>query len=150
MNRTPIVLAALVACAAPAAAATQQIHVFLHSEPLHIAPEAMSGAVGDVLELTVENPVEGTGPHDLVVDGYGVRTPLLDPGNSVPVTVALDKAGTYEYYCSVPGHKEGGMVGTLVVRGGDAGPAGENGSPTTALVGAIVALALTALWVRRK
>ena len=23
--------------------------------------------------------------------------------------------GTYEYYCNVPGHKEAGMVGTLIV-----------------------------------
>jgi uncharacterized cupredoxin-like copper-binding protein len=23
--------------------------------------------------------------------------------------------GTYEFYCSIPGHRESGMVGTLVV-----------------------------------
>jgi plastocyanin len=26
------------------------------------------------------------------------------------------KAGTYTYYCSVPGHRAGGMVGTLTVQ----------------------------------
>ncbi|MGI8484578.1 MAG: plastocyanin/azurin family copper-binding protein [Thermomicrobiales bacterium] len=26
------------------------------------------------------------------------------------------KAGTYQYYCSVPGHKEAGMVGKLTVK----------------------------------
>ena len=25
------------------------------------------------------------------------------------------KAGTYTYYCSVPGHEDGGMHGTLIV-----------------------------------
>jgi uncharacterized cupredoxin-like copper-binding protein len=27
-----------------------------------------------------------------------------------------EKPGAYEYVCTVPGHKEGGMVGTLTVQ----------------------------------
>lgn len=56
--------------------------------------------------------------HDLVVSGPGVaanaKTPLLSPGTSGTVTVALS-AGNYTLYCSVPGHRAAGMVAKLSV-----------------------------------
>ncbi|HYN87783.1 MAG TPA: plastocyanin/azurin family copper-binding protein [Ardenticatenaceae bacterium] len=36
-------------------------------------------------------------------------------GQTGQVTFTVEQPGTYEFYCSVPGHKEAGMVGTLVV-----------------------------------
>jgi uncharacterized cupredoxin-like copper-binding protein len=53
---------------------------------------------------------DGKIPHDLVVKGAGVneKTPLIDAGQSSSVKVDL-KPGTYDLYCSVPGHKEAGM-----------------------------------------
>ena len=35
-------------------------------------------------------------------------------GGSKPLSLIL-KAGTYTFYCSVPGHRQGGMEGTLTV-----------------------------------
>jgi uncharacterized cupredoxin-like copper-binding protein len=49
--------------------------------------------------------------HDLVVKGPGVndeKTPVIDGGKNAKLTVDL-KSGTYELYCSVPGHKQAGM-----------------------------------------
>jgi plastocyanin len=40
-------------------------------------------------------------------------TPTFN-GGSKSVTLSL-KAGTYTFFCSVPGHRAGGMVGTLTV-----------------------------------
>jgi len=59
---------------------------------------------------------DGKIPHDLVVNGEGVKrgTPLIDPGQSKSLKVDL-KAGTYDVYCSVPGHKQAGMDLTLTV-----------------------------------
>jgi plastocyanin len=53
---------------------------------------------------------EGKVPHNLVVKGAGVQeaTPDLGPGKSESLTVEL-KPGSYEFYCSIPGHKQLGM-----------------------------------------
>jgi len=42
------------------------------------------------------------------------RTELVADGSES--TTADLKPGTYQYYCSVPGHREAGMEGTLVVK----------------------------------
>jgi uncharacterized cupredoxin-like copper-binding protein len=67
-------------------------------------------------KVTFEVKNDGKIPHDLVVEGNGVKakTPLLDAGESKTLEVDL-KPGTYDVYCSVPGHKEAGMDVKLTV-----------------------------------
>lgn len=55
------------------------------------------------------------GFHDWVVDEFGAATDQVRPGTPTSVTFVADKAGTYEYYCSVGNHKDMGMVGKLIV-----------------------------------
>jgi uncharacterized cupredoxin-like copper-binding protein len=59
---------------------------------------------------------DGKVPHDLVVEGEGLdeKTPTLDGGKSGSLTVEL-KPGTYDLYCSIPGHKQLGMDTKLTV-----------------------------------
>ena len=60
-------------------------------------------------ELDLTN--DGPSPHNLTIKGPGVSnaaTPTIGRGKTAKVDVAL-KAGTYEFYCSVPGHKQLGM-----------------------------------------
>ncbi len=63
---------------------------------------------------TIELKNKGTIEHDLKIDALKVETGNVAPGSSKSVSADL-KAGTYEFYCSIPGHKEAGMVGTLEV-----------------------------------
>ena len=54
---------------------------------------------------------DGQIPHDLTIDGPGVsdeKTSVIGPGKTAKLTVEL-KSGDYDFYCSVPGHKQAGM-----------------------------------------
>jgi plastocyanin len=63
--------------------------------------------------ITMDNP--SSVPHAVEVEGKGVEeeTKTLTNGTA-DVTVDL-KAGKYEFYCPVDGHRESGMEGTLTV-----------------------------------
>ncbi len=62
----------------------------------------------------VENAGKVT--HNLTVNGPGGKkaTPDLTSGSSGSVTVALVR-GTYDFFCSVPGHKQLGMDAKVTV-----------------------------------
>jgi uncharacterized cupredoxin-like copper-binding protein len=54
---------------------------------------------------------DGKIPHDLTIDGPGVskaHTPVINGGQHATLKVKLS-AGEYDFYCSVPGHKQLGM-----------------------------------------
>ncbi|MBE2320290.1 c-type cytochrome [Solirubrobacter sp. CPCC 204708] len=55
-------------------------------------------------------------PHNIAVDGNGLdeKGPVVEAGGVSEITVDL-QPGEYSFYCSVPGHREGGMEGTLTV-----------------------------------
>ena len=64
-------------------------------------------------ELHIVN--EGKVPHDLVVAGPGKGIPEIHAGAEMDLDLGELPAGTYEIYCSVPGHAAAGMVGELQV-----------------------------------
>jgi plastocyanin len=74
-------------------------------------PEITIPANTDV-QLTVVN--EGMLQHNFVIDDPAFSSGALNSGESATITLNLPP-GTYQYYCSIPGHKEAGMVGTLIV-----------------------------------
>lgn len=54
-------------------------------------------------------------PHNIAIDNPDpVEGEVVMDGAVSEITVDLEP-GTYEYYCSVPGHRQGGMKGTLTV-----------------------------------
>ena len=77
-----------------------------------ISPSAITA------ETTLAVTNNGAMAHDLVIVGTGIETPMLNPGQSASLDVSALAAGTYEVICSVGGHKEAGMVGTLTVGAG--------------------------------
>lgn len=66
---------------------------------------------GDRVRVTVTNT---KGMHDFVIDEFGVKqeTPLNE---KTVIEFTADKAGTFEYYCSKPGHRARGQWGKLIV-----------------------------------
>lgn len=67
---------------------------------------------GDKVKITFQD--EG-GTHDLTIDEFGVRSKRITTGEKETLEFVADKTGSFSYYCSVPGHRASGMVGTLVV-----------------------------------
>lgn len=54
--------------------------------------------------------------HDFVVNGPGVankKIVTVRGGKSATGKLVLPKAGTYQFYCSIPGHRAAGMRGTI-------------------------------------
>jgi plastocyanin len=55
-------------------------------------------------------------PHDISIgDGVDKKGKQVTNGGTSKVSVKL-KPGTYTFYCSVPGHEQAGMKGTLTVK----------------------------------
>jgi plastocyanin len=65
--------------------------------------------------ITIHLTNDASVPHDVAIEGNGVdeKSDTVTSGD-VSLTVELE-AGEYTFYCSVPGHREGGMEGTLTV-----------------------------------
>lgn len=55
------------------------------------------------------------GEHDLVIPELGLGTDLISGGERDSFTHTFEETGEYEFLCSVPGHSEQGMTGTLEV-----------------------------------
>jgi plastocyanin len=67
-------------------------------------------------EVTISMVNEGDLPHNVAIEGNGVDEvgEIVQNGGTSTVTANLEP-GEYTFYCSVPGHREGGMEGTLTV-----------------------------------
>jgi plastocyanin len=72
---------------------------------------AQAGAV------TIKSQNKSSIDHDISIEGNGVdeNGPVVKNGGTSEVKVTL-KPGEYTFYCSVPGHREGGMEGKLTVK----------------------------------
>jgi nitrite reductase (NO-forming) len=65
-------------------------------------------------DVVVSLPNEGQLEHNFVIDELNIASETIPGGETTSVTINA-AAGEYEYYCSIPGHREAGMVGTLTV-----------------------------------
>jgi len=82
---------------------------------LRFDPTTVTITAGDTVNLALVN--DGRAFHDLTIPALGF---LLDAeaGGETSGSLTVDEPGTYEFECSVPGHAEAGMRGTLIVESG--------------------------------
>jgi FtsP/CotA-like multicopper oxidase with cupredoxin domain len=76
-------------------------------------------------ELTISVTNDGQAPHTFAVDtGSGVKeTPQLEPGAAATLVVPPLQPGEYRIFCTIPGHEDLGMSGSLTVSAGGAASA---------------------------
>jgi len=74
-------------------------------------PKAMTAKAGHVT-FQVKN--SGSVEHNFIIEGTSIKLEGIQPGQTKPVSATL-AAGTYKVLCTIPGHQEAGMSGTLTV-----------------------------------
>lgn len=67
---------------------------------------------GETVALRLENA--DTAGHSFDIDELGLHV-SMPPGEPALALFTAGAPGTYTFYCGVPGHREAGMVGTLIV-----------------------------------
>jgi len=92
---------------APTVSSAKEIS--MASGNLFFAPKSLTLAKDQQVKITFSN----SGFHTFTIDELDVNQSLR--GSTVTVEFTPTETGTFEYYCAVPGHKEGGMSGSLIV-----------------------------------
>ncbi len=75
-------------------------------------PDSLTIAADTDVEISLPNT--GASVHDFVIDELDISEEVA-PGDTGSVTINAP-AGTYTFYCKVPGHRQAGMEGTLTVK----------------------------------
>jgi len=81
-------------------------------------PNTFSGTVGQKITFKINN--KGTVDHNFVIltaDGsQELAKTVVKVGSSATLEFTPSAAGDYQVDCNLPGHKEAGMIGKLVVK----------------------------------
>ena len=103
--------------AAPAARVPVDVKVV--ATDLKFSPPTIQAKVGQPIKIVLEN--KGAIEHDIAFPTLKADRPsaslkaIAKPGQTVTLELTPTAKGSYEYICSIPGHKEAGMRGTIHV-----------------------------------
>lgn len=100
----------LLAACGGGAPAVQEIKV--DASEFKFEPATLSLKVGQPVRVMVANI--GALEHTFTITDLGVDQDL-PVGQTVTVEFTATQSGTFDLVCTTPGHKEAGMVGTVVV-----------------------------------
>ena len=92
-----------------ASAAAQSVTV-KSNDTMRYDPATLTARANTPVNFTLDNGGSAL-VHDFVIDSPALKLEAQPHGRASGT--ATFPAGTYQYYCSQPGHKEAGMVGTL-------------------------------------
>jgi uncharacterized cupredoxin-like copper-binding protein len=102
------------ATTATTASAPRTINVSARS--FRFTPSKLRLAKGESVTISLKS---SDALHDFVVSGPGVNTTTVvkptPPGATKRGRLDLVKPGTYQFFCSLPGHRAAGMRGTITV-----------------------------------
>ncbi len=104
----------------PAAAAQAATELKVVATDLKFTPNKLTARVGQLVKVVLEN--KGVIEHDILIPAKAsgasadTKSDLVKPGQTVTVEFTPTAKGNYEFFCTVPGHREAGMKGTLTVQ----------------------------------
>ncbi|OFX29312.1 MAG: hypothetical protein A2Z07_08965 [Armatimonadetes bacterium RBG_16_67_12] len=75
-------------------------------------PSEITVKAGEAVNIRLVN--QGTVVHDLMLPGFGIHF-LAPVGQSVTTGFRADRPGQYVFFCGIPGHREAGMTGKVIV-----------------------------------
>jgi plastocyanin len=105
--------------AAPAVPGAKATDLKITATDLKFTPPTLQAKAGQPVRVTFEN--KGVIEHDLTFPAIPSDKPagslksVAKPGQTTTLEFTPTTPGTYEYVCTIPGHKEAGMKGTITV-----------------------------------
>ena len=96
---------------APVAVSSSPVAIALGT--MDFSPNTLTVAKGTKVTINLTN--SGPIPHTFTLDAFKINV-ALDPGKTGTASFTPTAAGTYYFYCAVPGHAAAGMVGKITVQ----------------------------------
>ena len=116
---TPVVEASTPPMVSPTASGSMlqgkkaNVELKINGGGFYYKPDVLTVKKGDIIKLTYTN--DG-GMHDFNIDELNVHSRKIKTGETDVIMFAADKAGTFEYYCSVGNHRNMGQKGKITVK----------------------------------
>lgn len=77
------------------------------------SPSSINVKAGEQVKITFRN--NGRTSHNLTIEGLAIGTKTISGGQTDVVEFTASSTGTYNFFCSVTGHRAAGMEGSLKV-----------------------------------
>ena len=97
----------------PSSSATA-MQVTVSGTEFAFSPSTVTVKMGQPVQITFKN--DGQYPHNFTLADLNVQTKTIQPGQQDTITFTPTKTGSFTYICTVPGHADRGMKGTLIVQ----------------------------------
>lgn len=107
-----LAVSALLAACGGASPSTETTQLTVVVAEFNFTPSALTAPAGQAVEITLEN--QGVLEHDFTIDALDVQIAAAAT-ETVTDTIGPLEAGTYQVYCSIPGHRDSGMEATLTI-----------------------------------
>lgn len=93
-------------------------NIIVEANQFTFSPSQITVFSGETVRITLRNL--GTVRHNLELEcpGLEIKTRFLEPGeeDSIEFTANWESGTRCDYYCTVPGYREQGMEGSLIIQ----------------------------------
>jgi uncharacterized cupredoxin-like copper-binding protein len=115
MTAAAIVAVLIVAgCGGSQSGSSKTSEVTLALTEFKFTPDTINAKVGERVKVTLDN-TKGTLKHNIKQADLNIDT-AVEAGQKATFEFTAAKAGTFDFICDMPGHKEAGMVGKIIVQ----------------------------------